>query len=417
MKKHVRRLTAFLLFAVMLTAVLTVAWAPEEVAAERTILDVEKELKECQAMLAEIKSELAKIQSEISSLESKSGQNDKLLESYQTEIEALEAEIAVGSEIEESYDQKRADVAAQIALTESEYDYQKEQYKELMRFIYENSADNTFELLFTSDNLTDYLSRRDDFNDIMNAANDLLRSVKSSISDLEQLRSSYEDTQREYEEYLSDLRRTELDYRSKVDQYETIAQQLGMDVESLKSQYAGKNSRIAELTAKISKLKKEREELYARESDYKWPLKSNVSYRVTSYFGYRSDPFGKPTTEFHKGLDIACSVNSNIIAARGGTVTKAAWYGGYGNCVIIYHGNGVSTLYGHMNKIASGIKEGVVVKQGDLIGYVGTTGRSTGYHLHFGVINTNQHDATGTQYDNPDKYLPDGYYTKKLKTK
>ncbi len=417
MKKHVRRLTAFLLFAVMLTAVLTVAWAPEEVAAERTILDVEKELKECQAMLAEIKSELAKIQSEISSLESKSGQNDKLLESYQTEIEALEAEIAIGSEIEESYDQKRADVAAQIALTESEYDYQKEQYKELMRFIYENSADNTFELLFTSDNLTDYLSRRDDFNDIMNAANDLLRSVKSSISDLEQLRSSYEDTQREYEEYLSDLRRTELDYRSKVDQYETIAQQLGLDVESLKSQYSGKNSRIAELTAKINKLKKEREELYARESDYKWPLKSNVSYRVTSYFGYRNDPFGKPTTEFHKGLDIACSVNSNIIAARGGTVTKAAWYGGYGNCVIIYHGNGVSTLYGHMNKIASGIKEGVVVKQGDLIGYVGTTGRSTGYHLHFGVINTNQHDATGTQYDNPDKYLPDGYYTKKLKTK
>ena len=95
-----------------------------------------------------------------------------------------------------------------------------------------------------------------------------------------------------------------------------------------------------------------------------------------------------------------------------GTVTTAGWNGGYGNCVVIYHGNGISTLYGHMNKIADGVKVGSTVQKGQVIGYVGTTGRSTGYHLHFSVLNTNDPNNVGG-YVNPDKYLPDGYYVKR----
>ena len=418
MKNAIRKLTSFLLFAIMVTALITFMLPAMNTNAERTIFDVEKELKEYQNMLASVRAELSQIESDISSLEKKSGENEALLEGYQAEIEALEAEIEINNVIMESFDQKRADVAADIALKNSEYDYHIELYENLIQFIYENSNVNTFELLFTSDNIADYLSKRDNFNDIMDAVNDLVKSVKSDISDLELLQAEYTETQQQYDEYISDLKKTELDYQSKIKKFEEIAADLGMNVDELRARYAGKNSSVAEITAKIKALTKEREEMYAAmKSDYKWPLASNVSYRVTSYFGYRNDPFGKPTTEFHKGLDIACAQYSHIIASRGGTVTKAEYYGGYGNCVIVYHGNGISTLYAHMTKIGEGIKAGVVVKQGDLLGYVGTTGRSTGYHLHFGVINTSQRDPLGTQYDNPDKYLPNGYYTKKLKSK
>ena len=82
-------------------------------------------------------------------------------------------------------------------------------------------------------------------------------------------------------------------------------------------------------------------------------------------------------------MDIAAPKGTNIYAAADGTVVKCEWYGGYGNCVIINHGGGIMTLYGHCNSL--NVKNGQSVKAGDVIAYVGTTGQSTGYHLHFTV--------------------------------
>ena len=117
-------------------------------------------------------------------------------------------------------------------------------------------------------------------------------------------------------------------------------------------------------------------------------------------------------------IDIACSRGTPIVAVKAGVVTRASWYSGYGNCVIIYHGNGISSLYAHCDNGTSSrptyeVKVGDSVKAGQVIAYVGTTGRSTGYHLHFGVVDTNTSTALGGNYANPNKYLPDGYYTKR----
>ena len=406
MLRRLSRVLSFVLCAALIT-VFAAAFVPHEhAAAERTIFDIENELKECQNMLASLRSELAGISNDIAELERQSGQTDKLLESYQAEIEAIQAEYDINAAIKESYDFKRSEVAAQIALAEENYNYHRDMYKGLMPFIYENSTVNTFELLFTSDSIADYLSRRDNFNDVMDSAANIMRQMKSNVSDLEILQSELADTQQIYEKYLSDLAKSELELQTKVKQYETIAESLGLNAEELREKYAGKNAGVAELTARIKKLEKERNEFYSRDSVFMWPLKSNVSYRLTSNYGYRGNPFGGSGTEWHSGIDLACSVNSEIVASRTGTVTTANWNGGYGNCVMIYHGNGVSTLYGHMNKIADGIKIGSTVQKGQVIGYVGTTGRSTGYHLHFSVL-------VNGSYDNPDKYLPDGYYTKR----
>ncbi len=111
---------------------------------------------------------------------------------------------------------------------------------------------------------------------------------------------------------------------------------------------------------------------------------------VTSGFGFR---WGR----LHAGIDIGASSGAPIDAAKGGTVIMAGFNGGYGNCVIVDHGDGISTLYAHMSRIGTG--EGAVVKQGQRIGSVGSTGNSTGAHLHFEV-------RVGGSAENPMRYLP-----------
>ena len=117
-----------------------------------------------------------------------------------------------------------------------------------------------------------------------------------------------------------------------------------------------------------------------------WPTNGSV----TSGFGYR---WGS----LHAGIDIANGVGTPIRAAKGGTVILAGWNGGYGNCIVIDHGGGFSTLYGHMTRLR--VSEGARVGQGDLIGDMGSTGNSTGSHLHF------ETRVNGSAQD-PNRYLP-----------
>jgi murein DD-endopeptidase MepM/ murein hydrolase activator NlpD len=117
-----------------------------------------------------------------------------------------------------------------------------------------------------------------------------------------------------------------------------------------------------------------------------WPTNGSV----TSGFGYR---WGS----LHAGIDIANGVGTPIRAAKSGTVILAGWNGGYGNCIVIDHGGGFSTLYGHMTRLR--VSEGARVGQGDLIGDMGSTGNSTGSHLHF------ETRVNGSARD-PNNYLP-----------
>lgn len=111
---------------------------------------------------------------------------------------------------------------------------------------------------------------------------------------------------------------------------------------------------------------------------FSWP----VTGTITSPFGWRSNPFGG-SPEFHQGLDIAAPSGTTVTAAAGGTVIMAQWYGGYGNYILIDHGGGYSTGYGHLSAIY--VSNGQSVQRGQAIGAVGSTGQSTGPHLHFEV--------------------------------
>lgn len=113
-------------------------------------------------------------------------------------------------------------------------------------------------------------------------------------------------------------------------------------------------------------------------SGFQWP----VNAPITSGFGYRMHPV-LGYARLHTGIDFGAGIGTPIVAAAGGVVVSAGWTGGYGNAVIISHGGGIATLYGHQSRLAVGT--GAHVSRGQVIGYVGTTGLSTGPHLHFEV--------------------------------
>tara|TARA_Y100001970_G_scaffold194667_1_gene236630 strand:+ start:143 stop:1435 length:1293 start_codon:yes stop_codon:yes gene_type:complete len=107
--------------------------------------------------------------------------------------------------------------------------------------------------------------------------------------------------------------------------------------------------------------------------------------RLSSPFGMRKHPIDG-FNKMHRGTDFAAPTGTPIMASGSGTIKKAGWCGGGGNCVVIRHNSTYQTVYAHMSKFAKGIKKGVRVKQGQTIGYVGSTGKSTGPHLHYEVI-------------------------------
>ena len=113
------------------------------------------------------------------------------------------------------------------------------------------------------------------------------------------------------------------------------------------------------------------------------PIKGMTKNNISSHFGPRSSPGGIGSSN-HQGLDIAFPTGTKVLACESGTVTKAGWYSGYGLCVIIDHGKGVQTLYAHLSKVNA--KKGQNVVRGQYIGNVGSTGNSTGPHLHLGVM-------------------------------
>ena len=124
------------------------------------------------------------------------------------------------------------------------------------------------------------------------------------------------------------------------------------------------------------------------------PISNKDLRRTASGYGVRIDPIYR-TPRFHSGMDFSAKVGTEIYATGNGVVTFAAWKQGYGNCLIIDHGYGYQTLYGHMSKFKKRV--GQKVTRGEVIGEVGNTGKSTGPHLHYEVI-------VRGKYDNPSKY-------------
>lgn len=389
-------LAAFLAFLMVLSACVTLLPAPEAAAVTQSEID------SLQSQRSGLKQQQNEIQSTINSLKNKQNATIELktaLDEKNTltlqQIQNLEEQIELHTKLIE---QKTKDVeeAQQMA------DKQLERYKVRVRTMEENGRYSYLEVLFGANSISEFLSLIDDIGDIIRSDKALENAYRQSVIDLNEVKSEYEAAKDELEGKQTELKTLSAQLQADIAEAAQLISSLQSDINA----QSGKLSEIAaqrdavdsEITAKIKELNaqkaKEKQQQQQQSSgggggsviatgSLMWP--SYCTY-VSSPYGYRIHPiYG--TYKFHGGVDIAASYGTAIWAADGGTiiVSSDGWNGGYGNYIIIDHGNGVQTRYAHMSSRA--VSVGAHVSKGQVIGYVGSTGASTGAHIHFEVWN------------------------------
>lgn len=305
----------------------------------------------------------------------------------QWQIQLTEQEIAL-------YDSMIADKEIEVEEARRLENEQLLRYRSRVRAMEENGSYNVIAYLFNSSNLGELLTAVDDIGEIM-------ESDRQLEEDYIEARENTEAVVAEYEEYKADIVEKQDELRAEQDELEKeldeavqlitdITANLEENAEILAEFQAAEQQAETNVANMVIALEKQRAAEQAAGGGgggnvvgtgaFSWPVPS-CTY-LTSRFGLRIHPvYG--TQKSHTGIDIGAASGATIIAADGGTVTMAGVNGGYGNCVMIDHGNGYKTLYGHMSSIA--VTNGQTVSAGDTVGYVGSTGVSTGPHCHFEV--------------------------------
>lgn len=328
----------------------------------------------------------------------------------------------IGEQIE-IYDEIIAEKQAELDKALEKETTQTELLRSRIRAMEENSTYSYASFIFDSSSVTELLSRIGDVNDIMHYDKTLEEEYMSAREDVESIKKSYEEARHEQE-----LLQKELDTKqAELDAQVEAAYTMIADIETLSDDAQAEYDAIAEEEAKAEETLQEAISKRAAEqakynqnnnsnnggggnsggsggnsggggssgggsatslSNLQWPVPSCTL--ITSRFGYRVAPTTGAST-YHGGLDIGAGMGASIVAAGAGDVIYAGANGGYGNCVMIDHGNGVVTVYAHMSSI--GVSYGQYVTAGQYVGAVGSTGVSTGPHCHFEIrINGAQTD-------------------------
>lgn len=328
----------------------------------------------------------------------------------------------IGEQIE-IYDEIIAEKQAELGKALEKETAQTELLRSRIRAMEENSTYSYASFIFDSSSVTELLSRIGDVNDIMHYDKTLEEEYMAAREDVESIKKSYEEARHEQE-----LLQKELDTKqAELDAQVEAAYTMIADIETLSDDAQAEYDAIAEEEAKAEETLQEAIRKRAAEqakynqnnnsnnggggnsggsggnsggggssgggsatslSNLQWPVPSCTL--ITSRFGYRVAPTTGAST-YHGGLDIGAGMGASIVAAGAGDVIYAGANGGYGNCVMIDHGNGVVTVYAHMSSI--GVSYGQYVTAGQYVGAVGSTGVSTGPHCHFEIrINGAQTD-------------------------
>lgn len=294
-------------------------------------------------------------------------------------------EINVTKEQLEMYRQMILDKQAEAEQAQADADEQLALYKTHIRNMEEQGQFNFYmSLLFGAKSFSDLLSRIDMINEIM-------EYDKRVEEDYKDARDFALEVKAEYEAYEAELSVKEQELQDEIDRLQAELEKTQEQINALQSniddyqaayeQYAAEDSRVqAEIDRLTEELKQQNTPTVVASGSYAWPCPS--CYTITSNYGYRYlELYGY--TRLHAGVDIGAQYGASVTAAASGSVSIATYSSSYGNYVMLYHADGSSTVYAHMSSLA--VSAGDYVNQGDVIGYVGSTGNSTGPHLHFEV--------------------------------
>ena len=335
---------------------------------------LEKALKEAQCTIEDLKDSKGDIESKVTEL------NQQLMD-ISARITDLENQLTAKSEdIQETKDE--------LAGAKEREAQQYADMKVRIQFMYENGQTSYLEALLSSRNISEFLNSADYIAQIQSYDRQKLTEYQDTVESIVNLEAQLEQEYTDLEALKSTVESNKATVAAMMRQKESELADISGDIEDAQSDadyYAAEIQAQEELIAAIKRAEAEKAAAGVEEHPYtggafRWPCPSST--RVTSDYGTRVSPMSGASSN-HKGIDIGASSGADIIAAADGTVTAASYSSAAGNYVMIDHGGGLYTVYMHASSLL--VSPGQTVSAGDVIAKVGSTGISTGSHLHFGV--------------------------------
>ena len=362
-----------------------------------TIYDKQRALQGLNGNIIATKTQVRQLLDQERALQDQIAALDAQLHTVQVQIDQETAKLVVlGQQVDLAKEQlvlKQAELAQHIA-----------DFGHRMRIMYKSGQVSGLELVFSAANFTDLMNRIFFFNDIVREDRRQVAELQKERADIESMKAGLEAKQAQQAQVVKQIQDQKAQLQAVRDQRAAHVQQIAAIEAQFARMLADMEAQRAALQAQIASLI--HESFRARSSGkWKWPIDGVI----TQGFGCTTYPFEPydpscPSLHFHSGIDIATDYGTPVHAADGGIVHNfvmgCSWGGGlcgYGRYVVIVHAGGFTTLYGHLSSWAVG--DGVQVDKDTVIGYEGSTGNSTGPHVHFEI------DLAGTPVD-PLAYLP-----------
>ena len=370
----------------------------------------EAEIEALKRQRDEIAEEKAAKQAVVDDLEAKQESILELKHALDERNDYTKQQIELNNREIELYDQMIREKAEELEEAIAREEQQLERYRVRVRAMEENGDYDFLALLLNTTNLGELLTPIDDIGEIMESDRQLEDAYIAARENTERVKKEYEEVKADLEARQAALRDEQRELERQIQEatdhinelLEEI-QQRQAEIDELDEEQQARQQEIDVLVDELERQRAAEEERRRQQQQqqqsgnsgggdgantgsvtgtgsFGWPCPG--CYYVTSRMGNRFHPIFNEW-RYHSGMDIGAGAGSAIVASDGGTVSWCGEKGGYGNCIMIDHGNGYYTLYGHMSSYAVGY--GDSVSKGQTIGYVGSTGWATGPHLHFEI--------------------------------
>lgn len=378
MKKAILSIFVILSLILIPSSMIYAGLTEDKSAAEQQIACFRQKIKDAKGNLAVIIGQITQVQNKINELQVNISQ-------INNEIVAIEGNIAAKEE--------------EILKQQEIYNAKKQDFYLSLRARYEDGDVNFAKMVLNAGNLTDLINSNEYYRIVKDKEQSKINEIRLAKEalevqkqELDGIKKTYSDKKVSFEAEQNQMAVEKSKLDSQKDYFATLSSQYQAELEKQEAALADINYQIRDSMQGGGDFR------YTGNGIFTWPVPGH--YTITSPFGYRTSPISGGS-EFHKGIDIGAPRGASIAAADSGVVVYAQYNtGGFGNCVVVNHGSGLMTLYAHMSSYYVSVAQ--AVSKGQTIGAVGSTGWSTGNHLHFQVTNN------GNIYNgviNPTNYL------------
>ena len=336
--------------------------------------DLDNELQDVQGQIEESRSTQASWQAIITDIAEK-------LKAIQAELDEATRKLQAIKKEQDQVNLQIKQLQEEIQKAEVQLRARQAILNKRVRVIYMHGQLSYIEVILGANSFSDFANRLELLKRIIRSDFNLIQEIQQRKAAIEAKKVEIEKEKARLDELASEAQKVQDEVKAKKAEQQRVLAHARTQQDAAKQMEADLIARSNEIRQMIQSRMQQNsgsDQIVHGNGTFIWPCNGPI----TSPFGYRTHPiFG--TTIYHSGIDIGVDYNTPIHAADGGTVILAGWCGGYGNAVIIDHGNGLQTLYGHNTSVA--VSEGQTVSQGQVIAYSGSTGYSTGPHCHFEV--------------------------------